>query len=249
MKIALISDIHGNAVALEAVWKDIRRQGADQIAILGDICFRGPEPKRALEMVQTLVHEHKAKVIKGNVDEWTVRPVRPGEIPEKFLEGFNREREWCVSHLTREDLDWLEALPQDLRLNLSDTLTLYAFHATPQSLFDVVWPDAPNDKIASTLIREDEAHIFAYGHIHLPYIRYVQGKAILNTGSVGLPFDGLPLASYILLETDGQVYSANLVRVPYDVEKVVEQYVSQDYPEAELLSKVIRLGKSPFELS
>lgn len=248
MKIALISDIHGNAVALEAVLKDIRRQGADQIVILGDLCFRGPEPKRALEMVQTLVHEHNAKAIKGNVDEWTVRPVRPGEIPEEALEGFNREREWCVNRLTQEDLDWLQALPQDLRLNLSDSLTLYAFHATPNSLFDVVWPDASSDQIASTLIRDDGAQIFAYGHIHLPYIRTVQGKTIFNTGSVGMPFDGLSLASYILLETDGQVYSASLVRVPYDVERVVQQYIDQDYPEAELLSKVIRLARSPFEL-
>jgi len=248
MKIALISDIHGNAVALEAVLKDIRRQGAERIAILGDICFRGPEPKRALEMVQTLVHEHNALVIKGNVDEWTVRSFHPGEVPELWLEGLKREREWCVSRLSKEDLVWLQALPQDLHLSLSETLTLHAFHATPHSLFDVVWPDASSDQIGSTLIRDDQAHIVAYGHIHHPYIRFVRGKAILNTGSVGLPFDGLPLSSYILLETDGQTYSTALVRVPYDVERVVQQYISQDYPEAELMSQVVRLGKSPFEL-
>lgn len=248
MKIALMSDIHGNAVALEAVLKDIRRQGAERIAILGDICFRGPEPKRALEMVQTLVHEHNALVIKGNVDEWTVRSVRPGEVPEQLLEGFEQEREWCVSRLSKEDLDWLQALPHDLHLSLGSSLTLHAFHATPHSLFDVVWPDASDDHIVSTLISDDQAHILAYGHIHFPYIRFVRGKAVLNTGSVGLPFDGLPLASYILLETDGDAYSAALVRVPYDVEQVVQQYISQDYPEAELMSQVVRLGKSPFEL-
>ncbi len=248
MKIALISDIHGNAVALEAVLEDIHSRGADQVAVLGDICFRGPEPKRALEMVQALADEHDAKVIKGNVDEWTVRPVRAGEIPEQFIEGFNREREWCVSQLSQEDLDWLAALPHDLQLSLGENLTLYAFHATPNSLFDVVWPDASADQIAATLLQNRSDQLVAYGHIHYPYIRVVQGKTILNTGSVGLPFDGLPLASYIMVETDGVTHQTSLIRVPYDVERVAEQYIKGDYPEAELMVQVVRQAKSPFEL-
>jgi predicted phosphodiesterase len=248
MKIALISDIHGNAVALEAVLEDIHHKQVDQIAVLGDICFRGPEPKRALELVQALVHEQNAQVIKGNVDEWTVRPVKPGEIPDQFLEGFNREREWCVSQLTQDDLDWLAALPHELRLSLGENLSLYAFHATPESLFDVVWADAPADKIKNTLIKNNPEQLLAYGHIHFPYIRFVQGKAILNTGSVGLPFDGLPLASYIMLESDGEAYQATMVRVPYDVERVVQLYVSRDYPEAELMAHVVRQAKSPFDI-
>lgn len=248
MKLALISDIHGNAVALEAVLNEIRRHEADQIVILGDICFRGPEPDRALKIVQTLVHEHNARVIKGNADEWTVRSVRSGEVPDQLLDMFHREREWCVGRLSKEDLEWLQSLPHELRLDLGGSLILRAFHATPASLFDVVWPDAPDEQIASALLKDDQASLVAYGHIHLPYIRYVQGKAILNTGSVGLPFDGLPCASFILLETDGQAYSAAMVRVPYDVERVARQYAARDYPEAELMSRVVRLGKSPFEL-
>jgi len=248
MRLALISDIHGNAVALEAVLSDIRRRGADRIVILGDICFRGPEPKRALEMVRDLVHEHDALAIKGNTDEWTVRGIRPGEIPDPVRERMEREREWCASFLTKTELEWLEGLPHELLLPLGGDLVLHAFHATPDSLFDAVWPDASAEQIGSALLKDGQARIFAYGHVHFPYIRYVRGKAVLNTGSVGLPFDGLPQASYILLESDGRTHSAALVRVPYDVERAVRQFAIQDYPEAELMARVLREARSPFEL-
>lgn len=249
MKTALISDIHGNAVALDAVLKDIEARGVDQIAVLGDLCFRGPEPKRALEMVRRLVQEKGAHVIKGNVDEWTVRPVREGEVPAHFLPLLNREREWCLSQLGQEDVDWLSALPHELRLQVGEQLELYACHATPDSLFDVLWPDAPDQEIAGRLLREEPAQLFAYGHIHHPYTRFVQGKAVLNTGSVGLPFDGVPQASYILVESKGSAYQAGVVRVPFDVEETVRLYEQHDYPEAELMARVLRQAVSPFELN
>ncbi|WP_368666362.1 metallophosphoesterase [Ammoniphilus sp. CFH 90114] len=107
MKIALISDIHGNAVALEAVLDDIKKQDADKIYVLGDLCYRGPEPKRALELIRGL----NTEVIKGNADEWVVRGVRAGEVPEKLIELMNHEREWTVSKLEPLDMEYLASLP------------------------------------------------------------------------------------------------------------------------------------------
>ncbi|MDQ0338539.1 putative phosphoesterase [Caldalkalibacillus uzonensis] len=245
MKIAFLSDIHGNAVALEAVLEDLEQNNADQVVVLGDLCFRGPEPKRALKLVQQL----DAKVIKGNVDEWTVRGVQQGEVPEAFVEVMNQEREWCLQELTDQDLDYLARLPEEVHLTLGEQLKIHGFHAVPDSLFDVVWPDSTPQKLEEALMKDKEAHIYVYGHIHLPFVRFLQGKCVINTGSVGLPFDGLPLASYVLVETDGPGYSVSIQRVPYDVERVVQLYQTKGYPNAELMIRIVQEGKSPFEIN
>lgn len=100
MRVAFIADIHGNGVALDAVLEDIEKRKVDRIAVLGDITFRGPEPKRVLERVRGL----PADVIKGNADEWTVRGVRPGEVPEAARGMMNRERRWTAAQLDEEAL-------------------------------------------------------------------------------------------------------------------------------------------------
>ena len=78
MKLAFISDIHGNATALDAVLQDIKNKNVDKVYVLGDICYRGLEPQRSLELVQSL----HTDVIKGNADEWVVRGVQQGEVPD-----------------------------------------------------------------------------------------------------------------------------------------------------------------------
>lgn len=118
MKIAFISDIHGNAVALENVLADIHKKKVDKIYVLGDLCYRCPEPRRSLDLIRALHTE----VIKGNADEWVVRGVGRGEVPEKVFEMMNLEREWIVSQLEQSDLDYLEKLPTQLNLNIEGIL-------------------------------------------------------------------------------------------------------------------------------
>ncbi|MGC5327490.1 metallophosphoesterase family protein [Brevibacillus sp. SYSU BS000544] len=241
MRIAFLSDIHGNAVALEAVLADIEKQRIDQIYVLGDIAYRGPEPKRSIQLVQSL----QTTVIKGNADEWTVRGVQAGEVREDLLEMMNREREWTIDRLDESDLIYLRNLPDEFQLQLTDSLRLHAFHATKESLFDIVLPDASVEQLQTKILSE-QAAITVYAHIHLPYVRYMNGKCLINTGSVGLPFDGLPLASYAVVEAENNRYRATIERVPYDLDKVVEQFTSGEYPNAETMIRVIRQAKSPF---
>lgn len=242
MRVAFLSDIHGNAVALEAVLRDIKSKNVDQIAVLGDIAYRGPEPQRSIELVRGL----NAKVIKGNADEWTVRGVKQGEVPADKLAMMNRERDWIVERLCRAELEFLQGLPEQLDLELSDSIKAHAFHATPDSLFEVVLPDAPSQVMTEKLIRTSDAVLYVYAHIHLPYIRYTGGKCIVNTGSVGLPFDGLTKASYAIVEADEDRFSVTIERVSYDIERVVAQYKDGDYPNWEAMSRVVREAVSPF---
>ncbi|WP_019119776.1 metallophosphoesterase family protein [Brevibacillus massiliensis] len=242
MKLAFLSDIHGNAVALEAVLSDVKAQKVDRVFVLGDIAYRGPEPKRALDMVRSL----GAQVIKGNADEWTVRGVRKGEVPDSMLEMMNCEQEWTSSRLTEADLSWLDSLPTELAVPVSEALSIHAFHATPDSLFEVVLPDQKTDELSGKLMSGRDASIYIYSHIHLPYVRFIGGKCLVNTGSVGLPFDGLARASYAVVEVQGDRYRISIERVAYDVEQVAAQYRRLEYPNAETMMRVIRTATSPF---
>lgn len=239
MKIAFISDIHGNAVALDAVLTDIQKKEIDQIFVLGDICYRGPEPKRSIDLVKSL----NTKVIKGNADEWVVRGVLEGEVPQKALEIMNKERQWTVEQLEPADIDYLESLPTQLQVTV-EGIDIIGFHATPDNLFDVVLPSAEDEKIESNLMKPADAHIYVYAHIHKPYIRYINGKVIMNIGSVGLPFDGLTKASYGLIEIENGNYRTSIERVSYDVEKVIQAYQKVNYPNAEMMIEIIKNAKN-----
>ncbi|TDF94857.1 metallophosphoesterase family protein [Paenibacillus piri] len=235
MKIAILSDIHGNARALDHVLADIRTKQADQIIVTGDICYRGPEPKRSLELIRSL----NAKVIKGNADEWVVRGVRQGEVADQALEMMNREREWIVSKLDQADIDYLAQLPTEID-TVVEGMRLHLFHATPDSLFEIVNSSADDATIQGKLMSARDAQVYVYSHIHKPFIRFIQGRLVINTGSVGLPFDGFAMASYATLEiTDGTV-RASIERVGFDIEEVIRQYEAADYPNAAMMAKVLR---------
>jgi putative phosphoesterase len=238
MRLAFISDIHGNAVALEHVLADIDKKNIDKIYVLGDLCYRCPEPKRSLDLIRAL----NTEVIKGNADEWVVRGVRMGEVPEKALEMMSLERDWIVSQLEQPDLDYLDKLPTEINLHIEE-VNIHLFHATPDSLFEAVLPSVDDETIQSKLMSaKEDAQIYIYGHIHKSYIRYLQGKMVINTGSVGLPFDGLALASYAIVEIIEGNISTSIERVSYDVEIVAKQYSESNYPNAEMMIKVLRNG-------
>ncbi|WP_426446342.1 metallophosphoesterase family protein [Paenibacillus sp. S-38] len=238
MKLAFISDIHGNAAALEAVLEDIGSRDVEEIYVLGDLCYRGPEPKRSLERIRAL----ESPVIRGNADEWVVRGVRQGEVPEHAVDLMNLERQWTLSRLDPDDLEYLAGLPSELQLN-REGVGIRAFHATPDSLFEIVPPGAGDEELQTKLMNSGEADVYIYAHIHKPYIRYLGGKVIANTGSVGLPFDGLPEASYLVLEVERGRAAATIRRVPYDIEAVIRQYEEGGYPNTETLARILRNGR------
>ncbi|WP_079505339.1 metallophosphoesterase family protein [Mesobacillus jeotgali] len=234
MKLVFLADIHGNANALEAVLKDIEKRKVDKVFVLGDICYRGLEPQRSLDLVREL----NTEVIKGNADEWVVRGVQQGEVPVQALESMNKERNWTFSQLDKESIDYLQSLPSDLKVEL-EGVRIHAYHATPHSLFDVVPPDEPEETLIKTQMAQ-EADLYVYAHIHKPYIRYINGKGVINTGSVGLPFDGLNKASYAMVEINGNSYQTSIVRVEYDVKVVIDQFRISSHPNKERLIKLLQ---------
>lgn len=235
MKLAFISDIHGNATALEAVINDIEAKGVDHIVVLGDICFRGPEPKRALELIRKL----STNVIKGNADEWLIRGIKSKEVPEQSIEIMKSELAWTLEELDSSDIEYLKNLPANYELTINDKVKICCFHATPDSLFDVVDINASIEEIEKKLIKNNNFNVFLYGHIHVPYIKFINGKCVANLGSVGLSFDGLNYASYLMMEVNSNQYSISIHRVKYDVEKVLKLLKNKNYPNYKFIEGVI----------
>ncbi|SES76048.1 phosphoesterase, MJ0936 family [Salinibacillus kushneri] len=235
MKIAFISDIHGNAVALDAVLKDIEAKDVDQVVVLGDLCYRGPEPKRALELVQSL----NTMVVKGNADEWVVRGIRDGEVPDQAIEMMRTEQQWTVDKLSNEDITYLENLPTGATIELTDQIKIHVFHATPTSLFEMIKPTEADEVVEANLMSEASADLYLYGHIHLPYVRYINGKTVANLGSVGLPFDGLNHASYLIAEGEGADFTVGIHRVKYDVSQVIQKVNEAGYPNPNFIKQVL----------
>jgi putative phosphoesterase len=234
MRIVFLSDIHGNAVALEAVLEDISKRNIDKIIVLGDISYRGPEPKRALELVKNL----NTDVIKGNADEWVVRGIKEGEVAESALQMMNKERDWIFMRLTEEDISYLAELPTEIKLE-AEKIMIHAFHATPTSLFDVVQPFESDENLLKKMMKSG-ADIFVYAHIHKPFIRYIHGKCLINIGSVDLPFDGLTKSSYAIVDVKDGSFQTSIVRVDFDLDTIIKQYQESDYPNSEQMVKVIQ---------
>lgn len=239
MRYAFISDIHGNAIALEAVLEDIQAKQADKIIVLGDLAYRGPEPKKSVELIQSL----ETDVVKGNADQWIVRGVREGEVPHQALTIMQKEQDWTRKQLTDEQIDFLDQLPTEWIME-EQGIKFHAFHATPDSLFDVVLPNVTENDLLEKLTKKEEADVYLYGHIHKVYQRITEGKTIINVGSVGLPFDGIPKASYAMIDLSDGRMETRLVRVPYDVDEVCKQYTDNGYPNTELMQNIIRSGRN-----
>lgn len=243
LRIAVLSDIHGNKLALDAVLDDMERHRVSQIWILGDLCFKGAMPQEVLERLQGL--PYPTTFVKGNTDEWLVA----GSPLGLSLSG-EQEAAWrAVLHWTWYNLDkgarrFLQELPERKTVPLADGQTAFLFHATPQNLWDIVPADAPAATLDERFRQaEPDAALYAYGHIHHALVRMVAGKPVLNPGSVGLPFDGDPRASYALVESDGEHLACTLRRVPYDVEAYVRIAYARQHPAADEIAYIVRNGR------
>jgi putative phosphoesterase len=242
MKIALLADIHGNYPALKSVLDDIKQMRPDRIIVLGDLVFKGPQPELCVDAVQNL----KTTVIRGNIDELVgTGKIQPGFAKSpQHEQAILEEMAWTRSRLSEDQLRYLAELPFMHEEQLTEWLKLRCVHANPQNILDNIFPDAPPDQF-ERMFEGTDAKVVAYAHIHQPYVRTMQGRTLLNTGSVGLPFDGDPRSSYALIEADASGWSVTLRRVSYEIEETVRAYEGIGHPFAESVIAAVRSGQVP----
>jgi predicted phosphodiesterase len=218
MRIAVISDSHGDLVALRAVLTDVASREPDAIVVAGDIAQGGPQP---VEVVDTLFGLGYP-IVRGNSDEFLVRlaneePVSP-EIPERTVE---RGR-WTVGRLGKERVGQLAGLPMQIQAATGPNGPVVVVHATPWSTEDVVLADSP-EETAARMVREAGAGVLAYGHIHSPYQRRVRESVLLSVGAISGSNDTDPRPAYTLLEIGTEIV-ATVVRIEVSTEERLRAY-------------------------
>lgn len=248
LRVAILGDIHGNAIALDAVLSDIEAQGGvDSYWLLGDYCAMGPDPVGVLEKISKLPN---ASFIYGNTDHYLTHNLRPGLTAEHVLTNpallprFVELREsfsWSQGAVTGGGwLPWLTALPLEVRLTLPDGTRVLLVHASPGNADDDrMYPNRTDAELKS-VVAGCEADLICVGHTHWVIDRTVTGVRILNPSSLSDPFMPDLKAGYMLLEADSAGYQVHLRRVDYDREAVVEQLHQRRHPAADFVSLFLR---------
>lgn len=236
MRLAIVSDIHGNLTALDAVVADIERRSVDRVLHGGDLALAGCQPAEVIDRVRELGWVG----IVGNTDELLWRP------EERAAQERNAPKLRDLLRLLFEDyapatrqligeerIAWLRRLPAEHR---EDDLVL--LHASPADLWRAPPPNAEDSVLLATY-ESCAAPTVVYGHIHRPYVRGVRGLTVANSGSVGSPFDGDPRASYLLVDAN----QVEVVRVNYDIEQEAFLLLRSGYPDARRLAETRRRGE------
>ncbi|HEY0613499.1 MAG TPA: metallophosphoesterase family protein, partial [Candidatus Elarobacter sp.] len=207
MRIAILSDIHGNAHALERCLEDLEsRGGADVVVAAGDLCLDGPKPKLVLKRLRAI----GARCLRGNTD----RMIAEGSAAQADPEDA-RGVDWARAKIGGEWTRRLGELPATLAFGDGED-GLLVCHANPQNDDEHVWPDAYDDTLEG-LFGGVPQRTIAFGHLHLPYVRAWHGRLLVNVASAGLPKDGDPHAHYAILTQRSGGWEVQSRRVPFDV--------------------------------
>lgn len=233
MRVALISDLHGNLVALDAVLDHATKaMSADRVVCLGDVCPLGPEPSRVLETLSS----RAIPCILGNHDDFMLDPtlIRMYTESELVVDSVDA----CRASLDQGAIDFIRTFEKSLAIDM-DGVTLSLFHGSPRSHMEDLLATTPPEALDEAL-GEKRTAVMAGGHTHIQMLRQHGGTLLVNPGSLGCPFEryvqgGPPRilghAEYAIVESaKGGVVSVTLHRVPLDRTKLIAQTEKWDNP-------------------
>ncbi|WMJ81409.1 metallophosphoesterase family protein [Clostridium sp. MB40-C1] len=231
MRIAVISDIHGNIKALEAVLEDIKKREVDTIVCLGDLVGYGPFPN---EVIKRIKEEDILNII-GNYDTavvWNdIKYIQDNELNRNFA------LDWSVAEVSEGNKKYLKRLPDDIVIADKGKVITFV-HGSNRSVNEYLKEDSNEAKEA---IEELKGDILVCGHTHLPYEKRYGNKILINDGSVGKPKIGNPNSTYCILDFDENTEKVEFIEVSYDYESIAKAMEERNFPK-ELIDS-IRNGK------
>jgi len=234
MRIAIVSDVHGNLTAFEAVLADLLISSPDLVFHGGDLADAGASPLEIVDRIRDLGWPGVA----GNTDQMLWNPetltnfASQSPAMQPFLSILEEMAQVTRDLLGPDRLHWLSALPLS---QTHDNLALV--HASPGDPWCAPAPEATDAEFQS-IFGKLARTVAVYGHIHRPFLRAMQHLLVANSGSVGLPYDGDPRASYLLLDDD----MPRIRRVDYNVEKEIKALTASTLPHTGWVVKSLRTG-------
>jgi len=245
-RFAVLSDVHGNLLALEAILTDLQAQGVPDVTwVLGDLAVFGPRPVETLARLRALPD---VAFLQGNTDRYLVtgrRPVLFVRTPDDWarmptqLAQRDANFHWTVERLPWADYEFLRDLPTRLEMDVPGYGRLVAVHAVPGNDETSLYPTTSDDQVRPHLAGLD-ARLLLCGHTHRPMDRVVDSVRLVNDGSVGLPLDGDPRPAYALLDFEGDQCTVTIRRVAYDLEAVVAELEQVEHPARAWVSQTLR---------
>lgn len=233
MKIAIISDIHGNMEALEAVLEDIKTQGCDKIYALGDYAMAGPEPSKVVDWFReksseiTMIQGNTDSMIANYTDELYQTLKDKAPVMAEALQS-------DVKTLNQEQKDFLKNLPAQLQIK-----NILLVHGSPRRNNEDILPDTPMEKLEE-IISGVEADIIFCGHTHLPCgFQTPSKKTIVNVGSVGRPFTAEPKTCYLKLTINGEEALFEHRLVEYNKELASKKLAKRNFVGADKLAGML----------
>jgi len=229
MRMVVLSDIHANMAALERVLADL--PSYDELYCLGDVVGYGPDPNEVVEALRNL---QPTIVLAGNHDHAVVTDDDSG-----FVDYAVKAIHWTRSQLSKENLDYLQALAPSARHRMQG-VEMAMFHGSPRDpLNEYVFPGTP-PSLLKRLLELSKAELLLQGHTHVP-MSFRDGDALLlNPGSVGQPRDGDPRASYMILEIETKKIAHKIRRVQYEIDNTAKAILENGLPS--FLAERLSLG-------
>jgi len=238
MRIAVISDIHGNMQALEAVLEDIKKENCEKIFCLGDIAMAGPEPLKAVETIKKLYDEGKLELIQGNTDEMIGNFADFGELVKSKFPVMGAALENDVKIIPHDLKEFLKNLPKQKELEIEGVKVLLV-HGSPRKNDENISPDLPLEQVEEMLGGVDADVIFC-GHTHISCGYQTSKKqTVVNDGSVGRPFTPNPQACYVVADFLDGKFEIMHKFIDYDKQKASEILAKRDFKDAEKLAKIL----------
>lgn len=239
MRVAVISDIHGNLVALKAAFSDIKRRKVNRIVCLGDVAATGPQPIEVIKSLRNI----RCPCVMGNTDERLAKDL-PGESGARASEEDRKKLEaldlWTSKKLTKLHRHYLSTFKPTLEVHFGHSQVLLCYHGSPTSNTDVILPTMSSEELAHRL-EGYKANVFVGGHTHAPMVRRFLSSYVINPGSIGLPVQiessgrsrNPSMTEYAIVTSLNDKQSIEMVSVPYSLSELRKAVWNSGMPNPE----------------
>jgi putative phosphoesterase len=246
MQLAIISDVHGNCFAFDAVLNDIQRQGIERIVCLGDMLQGGAQPAETLARLREL----NCPVVMGNADAWLLTGEDTSSA-EPTSEQQHAVRAWALAQLSADDQAYISQFQPTIEIALEAGKKLLCFHGSPHSFDDVILPSTPDETVRQFLSGFDATFLMG-GHTHTQQMRRLGDSWYINPGSVSLAYCWElsdmaagqmrvdPWADYAIISSDGANLGVTFRHIPFDVDELARIIRASGRPYAEEIIALYR---------
>lgn len=239
MRIGIISDIHGNILALEEVLKKFETENIDKIICLGDVIGIGPYPEKCVQKLVD-IQENIISYVNGNHEKYLLNGIPKTNHNEKngrlLTEEEKSTHKWNHNRLNKEQVEYIKNLKDKDILNIGDNKIVIEHYPTDLDKNHKKFYNIPKEDILEELFEEKDANIFLFGHTHTAYYKVMNSKYFINPGSLGCP-SNTSCASVGVLEIDKKSINYKNIQVEYDVKKVIDDIRTLNYPLSDFMIK------------